>query len=418
MRIFLLAAIGFLVLPSASMAADWAKWRGPNGNHVAPAGQSVPTEWNKTQNVVWKVEVPGRGHSSPTVIGDLIILTSADEQNQQQGVFAFDRATGKRLWGTVVSTGGFPKIHTKNTHASSTACSDGKQIYATFNHHYKIQAVALDMSGKIVWTKDVGRFAPEKYKYGYAASPTLHNDTLIIAADCDTEGWLKSLDTKTGNVVWQQQRPKKLNWGSPIVANVSNRLQLLLGGCDQIASYDPETGKPLWATPCLTMATGGTVVWDEDTVYGSGGFPDKVTVAVKADGSGQIPWENGVKCYEQSMLIHNDYLYAVDDGGVAFCWHAKTGREMWKERLRGPVSASPVLVGDTIYASNERGTTFVFKANPQRFEAVARNQLGTESFATATVIDSRIYLRVADGAGQSRRETLYAIGNASATDSR
>ena len=122
MRLFTATIAMSLLLISTASAADWSQWRGPNHNNVAEAGQSIPTAWSETNNVVWKVDVSGRGHSSPIVIGDLIVLTSADEQGQQQGVFGFDRRTGKRLWGTVVSKGGFPKIHTKNTHASSTAC--------------------------------------------------------------------------------------------------------------------------------------------------------------------------------------------------------------------------------------------------------------------------------------------------------
>ena len=409
MRLFI--AITLLVVPFSNLpAADWSQWRGPNHNNVADSGQNVPTAWSESNNVVWKVEVPGRGHSSPIVIGDLIVLTSADEQGQQQGVFGFDRRTGKQLWGTVVSKGGFPKIHTKNTHASSTACSDGRQIYATFNHHNKVEAVALNMQGKVVWQKDVGGFVPKQYEYGYAAAPTLYNGTLIISGDSDTVAWVKALDTKSGRVAWQQNRPQKLNWSSPIVGNVAGKDQLFISGCDMMAAYDPKTGRPLWNAPCLTMATCGTVVWDDDTVYASGGYPDKETVAVRADGSGTILWTNKVKCYEQSMLIHEGHLYAVDDGGVAYCWHGKSGREMWRSRLSGPISASPVLVGDTIYASNEKGTTFVFKANPQSFQAVGQNQLGNVSFATPTVVDNRIYLRVADEQGASRKESLYAIG--------
>ena len=408
----LIITVGLCLLSvSALSAADWAQWRGPNHNNIAERGQRVPTSWSATQNVLWQTSVPGRGHSSPIVVGDLIVLTSADEQGQQQEVFGFDRQTGKQQWGTVISQGGFPKIHTKNTHASSTACSDGQQIYATFSHHNKVEAVALDMAGKIVWRQDVGAFLPRLYEYGYAAAPTLYKGTLIISGDCDTVAWLKALDTKTGRFVWQQDRPQMLNWASPIIANLAGKEQLLLSGCERIASYDPATGKPLWSQPCLTIATCGTVVWDDDTVYASGGYPKKETVAVKADGSGEIRWSNGVKCYEQSMLLHGDHLYAIDDGGIAYCWHAKSGREMWKSRLQGPVSASPVLVGDTIFASNERGTTFIFKANPQRFESVGQNQLGEESFATPTVVDNRIYLRVASGSGTGRQETLYAIGS-------
>lgn len=410
MRSFIVTAICLLSLSSAT-AADWLQWRGPNHNNVAASGQTIPTKWSTTQNVLWKTPVPGRGHSSPIVVGNLIVLTSADERGQQQGVFAFNRRTGKQEWGTLISKGGFPRVHNKNTHASATACSDGQQIYATFNHHEKIEAVALNMQGKVVWRKDVGGFVPRQYKYGYAAAPTLYKGKLIISADSDTIAWVKALDTKNGQVAWSQNRPQKLNWSSPIVGNVAGKDQLFISGCEMIASYDPATGRPLWSQPCLTMATCGTVVWDNDTVYASGGYPKRQTVAVKADGSGNIPWSNGTKCYEQSMLLHDGHLYAVDDNGIAYCWHAKSGRERWKTRLQGPVSASPVLVGDDILASNERGTTFVFKANPDSYQSVAQNQLEQESFATPTVVDSVIYLRVASGNGGSRKETLYAIGS-------
>lgn len=403
--------VAFCMLSCSSVsAADWLQWRGPHHNNVAESGQRVPTTWSTTQNVAWKVDVPGRGHSSPIIVGDLIVLTSANEQTQQQGVFGFNRRTGKQQWGTLISQGGFPKIHNKNTHASATACSDGKQIYAVFNHHNKVEAVGLDMSGKIVWKQDVGAFVPRQYQYGYAAAPTLYKGKLIISGDSDTVAWVKALDTASGRIAWQQDRPKRLNWSSPIVGNVAGKDQLFISGSEMIASYDPATGRPLWSQACLTMATCGTVVWDEDTVYASGGYPKKQTVAVKADGSGTIAWSNSAKCYEQSMLIHDGHIYAVDDNGIAFCWHAKSGREMWKARLQGPVSASPVLVGDTIYASNERGTTFVFKADPKEFRELGRNQLGDSSFASPAVVDNRIYLRVGSGSGGGRKETLYAIG--------
>ena len=411
-RTFLLVAIiTFIFQPNIASAGEWTQWRGPNHNNIAEAGQAVPASWSENQNVVWRTDVPGRGHSSPTVVGNLIALTSADEASQTQAVLAFDRNTGKQLWLTPISRGGFPKVHQKNTHASPTVASDGQLLFATFCHHKKVEAVALNMQGEVQWRQDVGGFDPRQYEYGYAASPTIYKNTVIISGDCDTVAWVKALDTKTGRVRWQQNRPKMLNWSSPIVANVAGREQLFISGCERMSAYDPASGRPLWSTPCLTMATCGTTIWNDGVVFASGGYPKPETVAVKADGSGQILWTNKIKCYEQSMLIHNGYIYAFSDAGVTYCWDAKTGREMWKTRMQGPVSASPVLVGDTIFASNERGTTFVFKANPQRFESVGRNQLGDESFATPTVVDNRIYLRVAARQGGVRRESLYAIGN-------
>ena len=395
--------------PSALSAGDWTQWRGPNHNNVAEAGQGVPTEWSDTKNVVWKADVPGRGHASPVISGNTILLCSADDRSETQAVIAFDRRSGKQLWLTPISQDGFPPAHEKNSHASATAATDGTHVFATFCHHEKIEAVALDLKGKILWRQDVGRFRPQKYEYGYAASPTLYKGMLIVSGDCDTVAWLKALKTTDGSVAWQQEREKMLNWSSPIVANIAGRDQLLLSGTHRIASYDPATGKPLWSTPCLTMATCGTCTWEDDLVFASGGYPDPETAAVRADGSG-VKWTNKVKCYEQSMLAHNGYLYAFADTGVAYCWNAKTGQEMWKQRLKGPVSASPLLVGDTIFATSEAGTTWVFKADPQKFEQVAKNQLGDSGFASMAAADGQLFIRAAKGDGAGRKETLYCFG--------
>ncbi|MCA9035867.1 MAG: PQQ-binding-like beta-propeller repeat protein [Planctomycetaceae bacterium] len=394
----------------AAAASDWLQWRGPSGNGIAGTGQGAPIEWSSTKNVIWKTDIPGRGHSSPTIVGDLIVLTTADEQAQVQGLIAFDRESGKQKWITPVSQGGFPKLHNKNTHASSTVASDGTLFFAVFNHHRKLEAAALDAAGKIVWKRDVGGFDPKMYEYGYAASPTIYKDTLIITGNCDTISWMKALDLKTGKEVWSRDMPKGLVWSSPIVANVAGREQLLLSGFEKFSAYDPNNGQPLWSVPCLTHATCGTAIWDNNVAFASGGYPKAETVAVAADGSGRILWKNNVKCYEQSMLISDGYVYAFNDQGIFFCWEAATGREMWKSRQRGPVSASPVLVDGLIYASNELGTTYVFKASPEKFELIAENQLGDESFATPVFLDGRAFIRVASSKSGSRQESLFCIG--------
>lgn len=391
-------------------AADWAQWRGPQRNGIAEAGQSVPTSWSSTTNVIWRTDVPGRGHSSPTVVGNLIVLTTADETTQTQAVVGFDRLTGRQLWLTPISHGGLPRVHQKNTHASSTVASDGTLNFVVFNHHRRIEAAALDADGKIVWKTDVGGFDPQLYEYGYASSPTIYQGTLIVTGNSDTISWMKALDTKSGRQVWEQEMPLGLVWSSPIVGNVAGRDQLLLSGFEKFSSFDPTTGRPLWSTPCLTAATCGTAIWENDIVFASGGYPKAETVAVRADGSGRVLWRNNVKCYEQSMLVKNGYVYAVSDQGIAYCWHATKGNEMWKWRLKGPVSASPVLLDNRIFASNEEGTTFVFEATPKGFNSIATNQLENESFATPTITGNRIYLRVATNQNSGRQESLYCIG--------
>lgn len=395
-------------LPEAD-AGDWPWWRGPNRDGTAN-DQQPPTTWSDTENVVWKTPVPGRGHSSPTIVGDTIYLATADEAQQVQSVVAFDRETGKQKWKRDISQGGFPKTHPKNTHATCTLACDGERLFVAFHHDAEVTLTALDLNGKPVWEKVVGDYDPRKYEYGYAPSPVLYDGLVIVAGDYEKGGWIAAYDGATGESAWKVDRPEKLSFSSPIIAHVAGRDQLLLSGCELVSSYDPATGDRLWATPGTTMATCGTMVWDGDVVFASGGYPKAETIAVKADGSGKVLWTNGQKCYEQSMIAHDGHVYAVTDQGIAFCWEAATGDEKWRERLSGPISASPILAGGNIYLSNEAGTTYVFEATPKAFRSVARNKLGDEAFATPTFVGDRIYARVASGGRGNRQEMLYCLG--------
>ena len=392
-------------------ADDWPWWRGPERNGVASVEQNPPTRWSETQNIVWKVPVPGRGHSSPTIVGNKIFLATADESRQVQTVMAFQRDNGDVLWKQDISQGGFPKTHPKNTHATCTVACDGERVFVAFHHHRKVVLTALDVEGNKLWEKTPGAFDPRQYEYGYAPSPLIYDDLVIIAADYEKGGFLAAYDRASGKQAWKTPRPRKLSFSSPALERIGGRDQLLISGCDLVSSYDPRNGRRIWAAPGTTMATCGTMVRHNDIVIASGGYPKPETIAVKADGSKRVLWRNKQKCYEQSMIVHNGFIYAITDRGIAYCWRATDGREMWKSRLKGPLSASPVLVGDTIYQANEMGTTFVFKANPARYEEVARNQLGDESFATQSICDGRIYTRVASRRGNGgRQEFLVAIG--------
>ena len=201
-----------------------------------------------------------------------------------------------------------------------------------------------------------------------------------------------------------------MSFSSPIITTIAGKDQLLISGCETVSSFNPSNGQEIWSVAATAMATCGTVVWDGGMVFASGGYPKAETVGVRAD-TGQVVWRNGQKCYEQSMVADNGYLYAVTDRGIAYCWDARSGEEKWRGRLSGPISSSPVLAGGNIYLSNEAGQTSVFKATPDAFELVGQIQLGTEAFATPTICGGRIYFRVADSSGGERQEFLYCIGS-------
>jgi outer membrane protein assembly factor BamB len=409
--ISVLAQDGLADFPKLVTGKDWPWWRGPSRNGMAAPDAAPPTRFGPSENVRWKVNVPGRGHSSPIVVAGRVFLATADESLQTHSVVCFDLESGKQLWQAEISRGSFPeKNHPKNTEASPTVASDGERLFVTFYDHDQVHLTALDFSGQQLWREIVGRFRPKMYEYGYAPSPLLYKDSVIVSFEWDGPSGMSAFDRSTGKRSWSTPRPNQISFSSPVVANVAGRDQLLISGMNKVSAFDPNTGSPLWNVDGTTFATCGTMTWDGKLVFASGGYPKAETVAVVADGSGRIAWRNGLKCYEQSMIVVDGYIYALTDNGILYCWRCTDGSEMWRERLRGPVSASPVYAGGHIYWANEAGTFYVFRANPDKFESVAENRLGNESFASPAVVGDQLLLRVAEKTDAGRQEILYCIG--------
>lgn len=387
----------------------WWTWRGPNGNNIAASAEFKQTVLSR-ENVVWQAPVPGRGHSSPIVTDEAIYLTTADTKAGTQSLLAFNRRNGKLLWNQLVHQGGLPKEnHRKNTEASSSAAFDGQRVIATFYNSDALWVSAYSPDGKQLWQKSLGRYYPDRFKYGYAASPMVYKDTAIVIGEFDGPAFMTAVALASGEPVWRIERPNSTSFSSPIVANINGRDQLLVSGQAQVMSYNPDTGDLLWSAPGTAMATCGTAVWDDQNVYASGGFPQSQTVAIRADGSNKIVWQNNQKCYEQSMLCFAGHIYAITDQGVAYCWRASDGEMMWRERLGGNYSSSPVLVGTMIHVFNEACAAFAFEATPKSFVSRGRGKLGDEAFATPAIVGNRMYMRVARNEGTSRQEYLLAI---------
>lgn len=391
--------------------AEWPWWRGPMRNGIA-ADQKPPVRWSANDNVIWKAPVVGRGHGSPIVVGNQVILNTADVAAGTQHVVCYSRKTGELQWNTTVHRGGLhvkgkKKPNEKASWASTTPACDGQLIFVSFYSDNAIHVTALDRSGRQVWQKKLSDYIVHQ---GYAASPTIFGSLVIASADNKGGGLFAALDRQTGNTVWQNQRPSKPNYASPVILSAAGREQLLFTGCDRVASFDPLSGKELWQIEGSTTECVTTAVTDGERVFSSGGYPQNHVSAIRADGSGEIVWQNNVRVYVPSMLVREGYLYAVADAGVAMCWESATGREMWKGRLRGTFSASPVMVGDYIYATNESGRTFVYHADPKKFTPVAENDLGDLVMATPTFVDGQIFMRVAFRNDDTLQETLFCLG--------
>lgn len=387
-------------------AADWPWWRGPGRNGVANPNQHPPTEWSASKNVAWKAVVPGRGHSSPTVVGRRVFLATADERQETQSVLCYDRETGAQIWQTVVHRGGLMRKNKKSTAASGTVACDGNSVFINFANGGAVYVTALDLAGKQRWQTKIADYIIHQ---GYGSSPALYRSLVIASADSHAGGVIAALDRKSGDIVWKRDRPKEPNYTSPIVLNVAGRDELLLTGCNLFSSVEPLTGKTLWEAKGATTECVTSTVTDGARVFCSGGYPKQHLAAVRADGSGKVVWETKDRVYVPSLLALNGHLFGVLDAGVAACWKSDTGQLRWKKRLSGEFSASPVLVGDLIYATNESGITFVYRADPERFEQVAANKLGDQAFACPTICGSRVYMHVAEEIDGKTQEMLYCL---------
>jgi len=394
-------------LPPIRVAAeDWPWWRGPKLDNIAPAPQTPPTRWSATENVIWKSDVPGRGHGSPAIWGDRIFLPTADEGAEAQFILCFDRRSGKKLWQTEIHRGGFMPMHSKNTFASPTPACDGERVFLPFIAQDGFWLVSLDLDGKLVWKKRLGDFHS---KHGYGASPVFYKSLVIVVADHVKGSFIAAVHRRRGEVVWRTNRDdyKLGTYASPSVGRAAGREQLFIQGPFKVFSYDPANGKLLWTCDGPSESTCSNVSFDAERVYVSAGFPKRNFLCIRANGSGDVTkthvvWKRDGNCaYVPSLLLADGLLYMVLDQGKLICFEAKTGQVVWEGKVRGAFSASPVLAGGHIYLPSEAGVTLVFKAGRQ-FELVAENDLADGGFATPTILGGRIYLRTL--------HHLYCIG--------
>lgn len=388
---------------------DWPWWRGPNLDGAAVNGPLPPLRWSEKENVAWSVPIVGRGHGSPTVVGDHVYIITADLGAQVQALECYDRKTGKNLWKSPVHEGNFQSGENgKSSHASTSPACDGKRVFVSLVNNNAAWATAFTRDGEQIWQTKVGGFVNHQ---GYGASPLLWGPLVIVNADNKGGGSMCGLDRATGKEVWHVDRPKKPNYPSPVIHHIDGKDQLIMTGCDMVSSFDPLSGSTLWEHEGATTECVISTVTDGERIFTSGGYPKNHVSAMRADGSGIVDWENNSRVYVPSMICHDGYLYGVLDAGVAVCWKSDTGAEAWKGRLNGTFSSSLVRVGDYLLATNEEGNTFVFKANPKKYEAVGQNKLGDETFSTPVVVDGQIFHRYVKMINGQRQEFLACIAS-------
>jgi outer membrane protein assembly factor BamB len=423
----MLFAVSSVVL--AQPSSTWMQWRGPFNTGMAQG--DAPLEWSDSSGVLWKVPVPGRGHSTPVIAGDRIFMTTAIPTgagpaagrmrggggNADAGiehrfdVLALDRNTGKTLWQRTATVAtpheGYHRSY--GSFASNSPVTDGTRVYAFFGSR-GLYAYSLD--GTLLWQKDFGVKLRMDNGWGEGTAPTLHDNRLILHFDHLDGGFLTVLDPATGKELWRVPRTERYNWAAPFVATHNGRRQIVVNG-ETTRGYDFETGSLLWEAAGLGENSVPQMVQHGDLVFAMSGHTIKLLMAIRLGrqgvltGTDAIAWSTarGVS-YTPSPLLHDGRLFVVSDAGLVSNFDAVTGRPLYaQQRLPKPYSfkASPVGANGKIYLASEEGDVVVLRLG-DRFELLATNTLMDQSFIASPIIaGGAIYLR--------SRTHLFKIGS-------
>jgi len=406
-------------LPSATAERFWPQWRGPHATGVSTSA-NPPTEWSETKNVRWKVEIPGRGSSSPVVWGDRMFVLSAvpigvegaaahaprgglqTRDRYRFVVMAIDRRNGKTVWErTAREEQPHEATHGENgTYASSSAITDGARVYAWFE---SLGMCVYDMDGKLLWSKDLGD-KTMRNQFGEGSTPVLAGDRLVIVWDHLGGSFIVSLDAASGRELWRKSRDEIDTWATPLVVQHDGRRQAVVPGKNKIRSYDLDTGEIVWESKGVTMNPIPSPVFGDGLVFVTSGFQGNHLKAIRlASAKGDITGTDSIVWtldrdtpYVPSPLLYDGILYLLKtNNGMLSAFDAGSGKPHYAlQRLEGlpEVFASPVGAGGRVYIAGRDGVTLVLR-NARTYAVLASNKLDDGFDASPALVDDAIYLR-------------------------
>lgn len=356
---------------------DWPQWRGPaSDGHSTET--NVPVKWDE-KSIVWKCALPGNGQSSPVIVGDRIFLTAEQQKGGERIVFCVNRTNGKIVWKETVWTGEPEKSHAMNGWASATCATDGEHVVAFFGrgglHGFRVD-------GKKLWSRDLGTF---EGPWGTGASPVIVGKTVVQNLEAEGDASIAAFDLETGKTVWQTPRdvPQRGGWSSPVLT-FGAKPEIVLNGFNGVTGYEPQSGKKLWF--CKSFAGRGepTAVPGNGVVFMLNGLQGDF-YAVRPGGTGDVTgshmaWHTPRKAGrdQPSPIVAGGVITVVSMDGVGVGYDEKTGAELWKDRLGGKFTSSPIAANGLVYFQSDLGETVVIKPG-SKLEIVSRNPLPIES---------------------------------------
>jgi len=385
-------------------ADNWARFRGPNGAGISN-DSAIPVKFGEQENLAWKVPIPGSGEGSPIVWEDRVLLQTSTADGSKRTVQCRDLKNGELIWESVLEAKK-AKTHDKNSLASQTPATDGKGVYVSMwdGKHVFVAAYTFD-KGEKMWSHDLGAWESQ---HGPGSSPIVYKDRVFFSFDMDAKkATMFAYDAKSGKQLWTAPREGyRACYAAPIILETKSGPQLLVTSTTAVTSYDMENGSTNWnwtwnhtAKQPLRTVAGSLVVGDTVISFSGDGSGDRHTVALKLpEAQGAQPtvaWDVRKELpYVPCPLEKDGKLFFVGDKGFAGCYDAKNGQKVWYERIPDAYfTASPVMVGDRVYAASEEGDVYVFKADPAKYQLLAKNHLGVRIRATPAVANGKLLIR-------------------------
>jgi outer membrane protein assembly factor BamB len=387
------------VEPRSTKAIDWPQWRGPAGNGIAD-GHDLAVHWSTTQNIIWRVELPGWGTSSPVVFGDRVFVTSELTQQGAKSLLTlcYDRMSGRELWRHDFGLGVDQRTHEKSNLAANTPAVTADAVFVSFAN---ASSARYSHDGNLQWvTRYIPRFGDPEMAWGYCPSPVVLDDSVLFPWDHHTGPcYLIGLDKQTGEIAWKKDRPIGTAHATPLLVEHHDQSDILVPGKHRLTAFDARTHKQLWQYGEGAGPYNGEII--VSPVYGDGVvflqlWRQSRIHAVRLNGVSQPPTQLWISDkpgpVEPSLLYYRSLLYAWMDNGVLVCFDGQTGKAHYRQRLGGNCNSSPVAANGRIYISNNDGTTFVVQAGPE-FRLLASNMLGERITASPAITSNWLILR-------------------------
>ncbi|MGK0185485.1 MAG: outer membrane protein assembly factor BamB [Verrucomicrobiales bacterium] len=382
-----------LPLSTSAIAADWLQFRGPNASGVASGDAAgLPTTLNVQDNVAWDEALPGKGLSSPVVVGDKVFVTASSGPDQKQlHIICFHSTSGKQLWERTFVASGRTMCHDKTAVAAPTPLSDGKNIYALYSSN---DLFCLDLDGNLQWLRGLTLDYPNaSNSLGMASSPVLVDDTLIAQIENDSESFVAGIDTATGENRWKIPRPKAANWTSPVIFEDGGQQLVGLQSSEGLLAVNPKTGEEIW-----NFDGGASTIPSSCVGNGMVFIPSNGLTALKLNGAKpeQVWQQAQLRPGTASPIVVGDRVFVLNNAGVLNCADIATGERLWRLRLKGPYGSSPVAAGNYLYFFDEKGGAQVVDISaPGETEGklVGEMALGEMIQCTPAIGDGAVFVR-------------------------